>query len=411
MGGDGFRRRGSFWTGAVRVLGSPARHAGAGRVSNQTRRSMVVTRLARPSLASARACPGVPQAASRLGWANGADDEPEAALLHGEDVLDPSADLGPLGVAAADVGRHRLAPGLRPLQALDQPAPGEHRQVVLGTVGRVRPHAARRVVGVEYGRELGRGMGHGVAADEAVPAVDPGVPERRAARGGGDVGLVAERRDHQFGRHPLVGLGRALPAALQRPAAVPVDLRRLRLRPPFRRAAAFDGGLLVALQPRPPGLHHRRVDDLTAHRQVTGIAQQPVEPLEQGRDGTRLGQLFAEQPQGLGVRHRVAEAEPDEAHERQPVARLVLGLIVRQRVERLRHQQPERQHRVVGRPAALGPVRAPRGPLQPVDVEVTQLHRHAPSRSPPPSTHANGRRSRGCSRRPRHRKQLGCGGP
>jgi hypothetical protein len=54
-----------------------------------------------------------------------------------------------------------------------------------------------------------------------------------------------------------------------------------------------------------------------------------------------LVSCFAEQPDDLGVRHSVLKSPPDEAHEREPVAELVLDLIVRERVERLQHQGPE----------------------------------------------------------------------
>ena len=96
--------------------------------------------------------------------------------------------------------------------------------------------------------------------------------------------------------------------------------------------------------------------------------------------------MLPEQPHRLGVRHRILEAEPEEAHERQPVPDLELGRVVRQRVERLQDQDLEHQHRVIGRPAALRSIR----PLQrarkprPERLEVDQEPRASPAdrRSP-----------------------------
>lgn len=51
------------------------------------------------------------------------------------------------------------------------------------------------------------------------------------------------------------------------------------------------------------------------------------------------------------------QRQTHEAHEAQPVAQLVLRLLVRERIQRLKHQNPEHQHRVVGwtpAPAAVG---------------------------------------------------------
>ena len=45
----------------------------------------------------------------------------KASLLGGEDMLDARADLGAGGVAAADVGPHRLAAGLGALELGGRP--------------------------------------------------------------------------------------------------------------------------------------------------------------------------------------------------------------------------------------------------------------------------------------------------
>ena len=76
-----------------------------------------------------------------------------------------------------------------------------------------------------------------------------------------------------------------------------------------------------------------------------------AEPFEQLGDQTRLGQLLAEQPQGRAIGNTVLEAQPEKARERQPVAHLVLNLLIRQIVQGLQDQHPE-QHQRVDRLAA-----------------------------------------------------------
>lgn len=63
--------------------------------------------------------------------------------------------------------------------------------------------------------------------------------------------------------------------------------------------------------------------------------------------------MLPEQPDRLGVRHPVSEPQPEEAHERQPILDLELGLVVRQAVERLQNHDLEHHHRIVRRPATL----------------------------------------------------------
>lgn len=53
-----------------------------------------------------------------------------------------------------------------------------------------------------------------------------------------------------------------------------------------------------------------------------------VELLEQHRHHARLRQGFAVKPDRLGVRHAVLQSEAQEPHERQPVAHLILDLVV-----------------------------------------------------------------------------------
>jgi len=67
------------------------------------------------------------------------------------------------------------------------------------------------------------------------------------------------------------------------------------------------------------------------------------------------------------------QGQADKAHEAQPVAQLIFGLIVRQRVERLQHQDAQHQRRVVGWVTAAAAVRALQRHLQ-IRPEQLQVH-------------------------------------
>ena len=99
----------------------------------------------------------------------------------------------------------------------------------------------------------------------------------------------------------------------------------------------------------------------------------PVKTGEQVVDRLALAELLAEQPDCLGVRHLVAQPQPEEAHERQTVIDDKFGLIVGQIVKRLQHEDIEHQHRIEGRTATLCPIR----PLQSLRQRLAEhLPRH-----------------------------------
>ncbi len=64
-----------------------------------------------------------------------------------------------------------------------------------------------------------------------------------------------------------------------------------------------------------------------------------VEAREQRVDRADLGELFAKQPDGLGVGNGVMRFEPEKTHEREAVADLKLGRVVAQCVERLKNEK------------------------------------------------------------------------
>src|SRR4051794_6734651 len=71
-----------------------------------------------------------------------------------------------------------------------------------------------------------------------------------------------------------------------------------------------------------------------------------VEGIEQRLDQPRLGELLAIPPNCRRVRDPIREAQAQEAHEREPVADLILELVVREVVERLQNQRREDDDRV-----------------------------------------------------------------
>lgn len=105
------------------------------------------------------------------------------------------------------------------------------------------------------------------------------------------------------------------------PARVAILLPQLcrPLRPRVRNLVRLDVGLLgvgVALLWR---RHDGGVHDLAAHREVAGPGEVLVEQREQVLDRLRLREVFAEQPDRLGVGNPVTKAQPEEAYEGQPI--------------------------------------------------------------------------------------------
>ncbi len=282
--------------------------------------------------------------------------------------------------------------------------PLHERLVRLRAIGAVRPDGRAGVAPVEqappqHPAVVGGGVGHLPAPDEAVAPVDAGVA------------LVAEDRDRDVG---VPGAVRALarPAEDEGPAGIAVLLAQLRrlVLPRLRDTACLDLRLLglgVALLRRGD---QARVDDLARHRDVAGLPDRPVEAAEQRLDRAGLRQPLAERPDRLRVRHPVGEAEPEEAHEGEPVVDQELGAVVREVVLRLDHQDLEHHDGVERRPAAPGAIAVVERrvelrpehleidhgrecleliadvaqPPQPiVNVEQPRMPRHAPLHSPP----------------------------
>ena len=78
----------------------------------------------------------------------------------------------------------------------------------------------------------------------------------------------------------------------------------------------------------------------------------------------RLAERLAKVPDRVRVRHALGQRQPKEAHERQPVLDQIFRSLVRRRMARLKDQNLEHQHMIVGRAATLGAVRPGNGALQ-----------------------------------------------
>ena len=170
--------------------------------------------------------------------------QPHAMLFGGEHVLDASPNSCPCRIALRDMRRHRPAAWFGALELCNQTATIKQSQIGLAAIGGISPHAACGVVGIEQDCKLAAIMpcrvGDDEAADEAVRPINA------------EMVLVAKHRHgdvaNTLARHLARGR-RLLAAALDRPAAVAVDLSCAGLGLVGGRAAAARSGFLVSVQP------------------------------------------------------------------------------------------------------------------------------------------------------------------
>src|SRR3954469_4892412 len=118
------------------------------------------------------------------------------------------------------------------------------------------------------------------------------------------------------------------------------------LLPSLGRFAALYVLILVPAIPLLGNRNDRGINHLTAARNVAFRFQMLAKALEQLLNQTSLRKRFAEQPQCRAVRNAILDAEPQKARERQPVAHLILDLLVGQIVKRLQHQHPKHHENV-----------------------------------------------------------------
>jgi hypothetical protein len=161
--------------------------------------------------------------------------------------------------------------------------------------------------------------------------------------------LVSIDRRGDLHHQRAVGLPLA-PPPLQGPAPVAVllaQLRRVRC-PVFRDSTGLEIRLLRVGVALPRRRDDRGIDHLPTHGEVSAVAKMHVKAGEQNLDRLGLAQQLAEQPDRAGVRNPPMQVETQEAHEAQTVPDLELGLLVRQPVARLKHQDLEHHHRIQG---------------------------------------------------------------
>src|SRR5262245_22146008 len=142
-----------------------------------------------------------------------------------------------------------------------------------------------------------------------------------------------------------------------RPARVLVLLGILGglLLPSLRRLAGLDRLVLLLRVALLGHRHNRGVNDLTPARDVALSFEMLAEALKQLVDQPGLRQRLAKQPDRGGIRHRVLKFQTEKAHERHAVADQVLGLLIREIVQRLQHHDLELQDRVIGLAASVTP--------------------------------------------------------
>src|SRR5215211_4800175 len=155
-------------------------------------------------------------------------------------------------------------------------------------------------------------------------------------------------------------LGLVLPASWAGPASLlgwscqPLGL----VLPAFWDVARLDRLLLRIRVALLGADHNGGVHNRARHGQVPFCLQGRIEGGEQALDRARPRQLLAEEPDGLGIWNRMLQPEPKKAHEREAVADLELGGVIREGVQGLEHHDLEHQHWIVRRPAPTGAVRA-----------------------------------------------------
>ncbi len=102
--------------------------------------------------------------------------------------------------------------------------------------------------------------------------------------------------------------------------------------------------------------HQLRIDDLTAHRQVSALLELPVEVGEHRVERARFGQRLAKQADRVGIGRRRAQVEAQEPQPDEPVPDQILHPRIGEIILRRQHQHLEHRHSIIRRPAALRPV-------------------------------------------------------
>lgn len=171
--------------------------------------------------------------------------------------------------------------------------------------------------------------------------------------------LVAEWERGDLRQRRPVGAIADIAPDLDRPARIDILLVRLvRLAAPdlLCRLTRFDRGLLVLGVALLERRHQRCIDDLSAHGEISRLAQLLLERQHESVERAALGQPVAITVDRVLVGHRAAKVEAEKAHPAQAIPDHELHTCIRHIMLRLNHQNFEHRHGVKGRATALGAV-------------------------------------------------------
>ena len=134
--------------------------------------------------------------------------------------------------------------------------------------------------------------------------------------------VIAKGWDRDIRRRRATIRGRSCFAELYGPVGIDVLVSCLRWVPwPNLRSALprFDRLLLIIRIALLGSGDQRAVDQLRPHRDVTGIAQRGIKPVEQGLNRLCPRQPLTERPDRLGIRNLVPKAQAQKTHETEPI--------------------------------------------------------------------------------------------
>ena len=167
----------------------------------------------------------------------------------------------------------------------------------------------------------------------------------------------------------------ARPGPLQGPAGIMILLPQSDglPGPSLGNTPFLQGGLFLIGSAPARSSDNAGVDRPAGHGRIPLALQPGIKLGEQVLNRIGAREVFAQQPDRHGVGDRVLQAEPQKAHERQPVPDLELRGVIRQRVERLKDEGLEHHNGIVGGAAASGAVGALQRRRQPQPLEIDRL--------------------------------------
>src|SRR5512139_1037380 len=138
------------------------------------------------------------------------------------------------------------------------------------------------------------------------------------------------------------------------PTSIDILLAFFLLAPILWSLPLFDPLVLLPTIALPGSLHNAGVHNLPFPSRESFLSKKGIKFLKQPLNQSGLCQLLPKQPDGLLIRHRIAEAQIQKPHERYSVPNLKFDLFVRKVVQRLKHKHLEHQNNVKGLSAGVG---------------------------------------------------------